>query len=290
MQGLIAQKVGMSRVFLASGEAVPVTYVKVEPNTVVRTKNADKDGYNAVVLGVRPLKVQTRKGKTHMRYRTQKEWRIDSIEGVQAGAKATAEFVPKDAIVTVTGTSKGRGFQGVIKRHGFSRGPESHGSHHHRRPGSVGMKEWPGRIMRGKKMPGRMGNDCVTRRKCIVMVSDPEEGILAIKGPIPGPAGAIVFITVEQLPEGFSMPQFLNEKAVVQKAEKQEEQKKTEVAAVEEKAEVEAKAEKEESKKGTEVVQPKEAVKQEEDTGNDPDSPLSTPNSQSEPQSQSHPS
>ena len=198
--GLIAKKVGMSRVFLENGEAVPVTYLQVEPNTVVRTKSEDKDGYNAVVLGVGPKKWKTRKGNEHTRYSKQKEWKVESLDGLEAGKQLTVENVPTESKVTITGISKGRGFQGVIKRHGFSRGPETHGSHHHRRPGSVGMAEFPGRVMKGKKLPGRMGNDTVTIKNRSVLVSDIKKGIIAVKGPIPGPNGADVFLTVESSP------------------------------------------------------------------------------------------
>ena len=98
--------------------------------------------------------------------------------------------------VDVTGESKGKGFQGVIKRYGFAGGPATHGSHFHRRPGSVGMKEWPGRVLKGKKLPGRMGNQQVTLRDRTVMACDTEKGLIAIKGPIPGPNGSSVYLTL----------------------------------------------------------------------------------------------
>ena len=146
MTGLIAKKVGMSRVFLESAEAVAVTYLEVEPNTIVRTKTEEKDGYNAVVLGVGAKKWKTRKGNEHTRYSVQKEWQVENLEGVEAGKQISIESIPVESMVTVAGVSKGKGFQGVVKRHKFSCGPKTHGSHHHRRPGSVGMKEWPGRV------------------------------------------------------------------------------------------------------------------------------------------------
>jgi len=224
MQGLIATKVGMSRVFLDSGSAVPVTYLKVKPNTVVRTKSEEKDGYNAVVLGTSPRTVNTRKGNEFKRYRTQKEWKLESIEGFNNGMEVSAAILPKDTIVTVVGVSKGKGFQGVIKRHNFAQGPKTHGSHHHRRPGSVGMCEYPGRVLKGKKMPGRMGNDQVTLHKRAVLVCNPEEGIIAVKGPVPGPNGSYVYITVEQWPDGFEVDAVLDKKVgeVVEKVESEE--------------------------------------------------------------------
>jgi len=205
MQGLIATKVGMSRVFLESGDAVPVTYLKVEPNTVVRTKKTERDGYNAVVLGARPRTHKTRKGNEHTRYQAQKEWQLESVEGLSNGMQVSAAILPKDTIVTVVGVSKGKGFQGVVKRHKFSQGPTTHGSHHHREPGSVGMREWPGRILKGKRMPGRMGGQQMTLHKRAVLICNPEEGIIAVKGPVPGPSGAMVYLTVEQWPEGFEV-------------------------------------------------------------------------------------
>jgi len=192
----------MSRVFLDNGDAVPVTYLKVEPNTVVRTKTEDKDGYNAVVLGVGAKKWKSRKGKEKTRYSKQKEWKVESVEGVKAGTEINSDIIPEGSTVTITGFSKGRGFQGVIKRHKFSTGPKTHGSHHHRRTGSVGMCEYPGRVLKGKKMPGRMGNDQVTLHGRTILVSDPEEGIVGVRGPVPGPNGASVFVTIEELPEG----------------------------------------------------------------------------------------
>lgn len=194
--GRICKKLGMSRVFTESGEAVPVTYLQVEPNTVVRTKTEDKDGYNAVVLGVKPKMWRSRKGKEHTKYAELKEWRVDSLDGLDVGKQLLCEDFASEAQVEISGTSKGKGFQGVIKRYNFSRGPETHGSHHHRKPGSIGMCEFPGRVMKGKKMPGRMGNDTVTLKKRIIMDCDNEKGIIAVRGPVPGPNGSHLYVTL----------------------------------------------------------------------------------------------
>lgn len=199
--GLIATKIGMSRIFTEEGEAVPVTYLKVEPNTVVRCKTEEKDGYNAVVLGVSGKKWKTRKGKEHVRYANQKEWQVESLDGLEPGKEISVESVPASSVVTISGISKGRGFQGVVKRYGFAGGPRTHGSHFKREPGSVGMCEFPGRVLKGKKLPGRMGTDRVTLRNRQVLVSDIKEGVVAIKGPVPGPNGSVVYVTVESLPE-----------------------------------------------------------------------------------------
>ena len=198
--GLIARKIGMSRVFLPTGEAIPVTYLKVEDNAVVRMRTQEKDGYNAAVVGIDEKTVKTRKGKELKKYANQKEFRTEASDGLQAGSKLTVEQLPAESIVTIVGTGKGKGFQGVIKRWHFSGGPASHGSHFKREPGSVGMRTWPGRIHAGKKMPGHMGLETVTLKGRSVIVCDKEKKVLAIKGPIPGGNGSIVYVTLEKSP------------------------------------------------------------------------------------------
>lgn len=195
--GRICTKLGMSRVFTENGEAVAVTYLQVEPNHVIRTKSKNKDGYDAVVLGINPKMWRTRKGNEHTKYSQIKEWKVDSLEGLEPGKELNHVGFEKDAKVRLTGVSKGKGFQGVIKRYNFSRGPETHGSHHHRKPGSIGMCEFPGRVMKGKKMPGRMGGDNVTIKGRQIMECDAEKGLIAVKGPIPGTNGGNVYITLE---------------------------------------------------------------------------------------------
>jgi len=200
MIGLIAKKVGMSRTFLESGEAVPVTYLQVQPNVVVRTKSKEKDGYDAVVLGIEPKEWKTRKGKTLTRFKEQKEFRVESLDGYDAGTELSVDVLPENAMVTVKGVTKGRGFQGVVKRHGFRGGPRTHGSHFKREPGSVGMRTSPGRIFRGHRMAGHMGNDNMTLKKRSVVVSDAMRNMIAVKGPVPGPCGAHVTLILESLP------------------------------------------------------------------------------------------
>jgi len=199
--GLIARKVGMSKVFLESGEAIPVTYLRVPTNIVVRTKTKEKDGYDAVILGIDPKNWKSRKGKEHVRYAVQKEWAVESLDGLNPGAQVTLESVPAESQVTIVGISKGKGFQGVVKRYGFTRGPMSHGSHHHREPGSSGMREKPGRVIKGKRYPGHMGLDQLTLKHRPVMACDTKSGVLAVKGPIPGPSGAAVYVTIESAPQ-----------------------------------------------------------------------------------------
>ena len=200
MAGLIAKKIGMSRVFRPDGTQVPVTYLHVEPNTIIRMRKKERDGYDALVLGVGAKKWRTRKGKEHIRYRTEKEFLAESLEGIEVGKQLTVEIIPEESAVTVTGISKGKGFAGVIKRHHFSSGPETHGSHHHREPGSIGMRAKPGKVLKGKRMPGHMGYERVTLKHRPVVLSDPKEQLLGIKGAIPGPNGATVFVTLESSP------------------------------------------------------------------------------------------
>lgn len=197
MIGVIAKKVGMSRAFLPTGEAVAVTYLEVQPNVVVRTKTSEKDGYNAVVLGINAKEWKSRKGKSNTRYGLQKEFRVESLDGFEAGKTVTAEVLPTESMVTIEGTSKGKGFQGVMKRHNFHGGPKTHGSHFKREPGSIGMRTDPGKIFRGHKMAGHMGLDTLTLKHRPVIVNDTQKNIIAVKGPVPGPVGAHVFITLE---------------------------------------------------------------------------------------------
>ena len=191
-KGLIAKKIGMSRVFLASGEAIPVTYLLVEPNVIVRTKTKERDGYDAVVLGVKPRVVRTRKGKEHTKYRFQKEWKVETLEGLLPGGEVKADAIPAESRVSVCGVSKGKGFQGVVKRYHFTRGPMSHGSHHHREPGSVGMREKPGRILKGKRMPGHMGARRHTEVGLKVVKVDAGRNLLFVRGAVPGPMRGIL--------------------------------------------------------------------------------------------------
>ncbi len=197
MSGLIAKKVGMSRIFLETGEAVAVTYLSVEPNTIVRMKTKDKDGYDAVILGIGAKPWKSRKGKENVRYARQKEWKVESLEGLETGKTVTSELLPAETLVTVTSTSKGKGFQGVVRRHHFAGGPASHGSHFKREPGSVGMRTSPGRILKGHRMAGHMGLETITLKHRPVVAMDLEKGIVAIKGPVPGPNGSIVYLTKE---------------------------------------------------------------------------------------------
>ena len=200
MIGVNAKKGGMSRVFRPTGEAVAVTYLEVSPNTVVRTKTKEKDGYDAVVLGIEPSEWKTGNGKQLKRYKVQKEWQVDSLDGFEPGKTLTVEVLPLESMVSIQGISKGKGFQGVVKRYRFGGGPRSHGSHFKREPGSVGMRTDPGRIFRGHPMAGHMGLEQITVKNREVVVNDAAKNIVGISGPVPGPNGATVFLTLESAP------------------------------------------------------------------------------------------
>ena len=193
MKGILARKVGMtSYICPDSGQMSPITVLEVNGATVLQVKTAAKDGYCAAVLGA-----FTRKnfGKNeNKKFKFIQEVTLENSDEVKRGDEVSLEVLKDLDFVKVTATSKGRGFAGVIKRYGFSRGPETHGSHHHREPGSVGMCAKPARILKGKKMPGRMGADKITLRDVRVLNLDLDDGLIALKGPVPGAKGGFVFL------------------------------------------------------------------------------------------------
>ena len=201
MKAIIGKKVGMTQIFDENGFVVPVTVIEAGPCTVAQVKSVDTDGYNAVQLGFGEVKDKhinkPEKGhfaksklaaKKHLR-----EFRVDSAD-VKVGDEVKADvFVAGDKI-DVQGTTKGKGFQGVIKRHGQHRGPMGHGSMYHRRPGSMGSTSTPGRVFKGKKLPGHMGVQTVTIQNLDVVRVDMDKNVLLVKGSVPGPKGAILKI------------------------------------------------------------------------------------------------
>jgi large subunit ribosomal protein L3 len=187
MSGILGKKVGMTRLIQDDGRVIPVTVVECPPNTITQVKTVDKDGYPAIVLGFSELKKPTKTKK----FKHVKEFKVE--EGAEF--TVTLENFLEIKLVKITAISKGKGFQGVIKRHNFSRGPETHGSHHHREPGSIGACAKPGRVAKGKKMPGRMGTDQVTVRKVKIAHLDPSKNLIALKGAVPGPNGGLVIIS-----------------------------------------------------------------------------------------------
>lgn len=193
MPGIVGQKIGMTRIINEDGRSVPVTVISCQPNTITQVKNEEKDGYTAIVVGsfARP-----RPSKNKKFYKVA-EFRVDSPEEYKVGDQIDASLFSEVASVTISAQSKGKGFQGVIKRHNFSRGPETHGSHHHREPGSIGACAMPGRVAKGKKLPGHMGVNRVTLKQVPVIMVDAKKNLIAVKGPIPGPKKGIVKLTIE---------------------------------------------------------------------------------------------
>ncbi len=192
MTGILGKKIGMTRLFEDDGRVIPVTVVSCEPNEVVQVKTAEKDGYPALVLGFSKLQKPTKTKK----FRRVREFTIaeDQVANYKKGDLVSLESFAGIEKVTIVSTSKGKGFQGVIKRHNFSRGPETHGSHHHREPGSIGACTKPGRVAKGKKLPGRMGNARVTVKGVKVVLIDDQKNIICLKGAVPGPNGGLVTI------------------------------------------------------------------------------------------------
>jgi large subunit ribosomal protein L3 len=201
-KGLIGKKVGMTSVFASDGTLVPVTVLEVGPCVITQVKTVKTDGYNAVQMGFGPKKLErcTRPVAGHFAkvgdvgYTVLREFRVDDPEAYEPGQSIGLDQLTPGDKVTVTGTSKGRGFQGTIKRHGFGRGPETHGCRNHRKPGSVGCSAWPARIIKGKKMPGHMGVDRKTVKNLVVVDVRPEENLLMVKGPVPGAKTGILEI------------------------------------------------------------------------------------------------
>ncbi|HEX6314025.1 MAG TPA: 50S ribosomal protein L3 [Gemmatimonadaceae bacterium] len=203
MAGLIGRKLGMTQIFVDTGAAVPVTVIEAGPCPVTQLKTSDTDGYSAVQLGfgARNEKHSTRAERGHaakagldVAPRLLSEFRVGSIEGYEVGQSLTVEqFAPGDR-VKVTGRSKGRGFQGVVKRHGFRGRPGSHGHPKARNPGTLGPGTNPSRVIKGKKMPGQMGNVQHTVRNLRVERIDPERNLLFVRGAVPGAANGIVLI------------------------------------------------------------------------------------------------
>ncbi len=191
MTGIIGKKLGMTRVIQDDGRVIPITVLHCEPNEVAQVKTVDKDGYPAIVLGLSVLKNPTK----NRRYHYMKEFRVEEGSEVKKGDTISVEIFTEGDTVRVSGKSKGKGFQGVIKRYNFSRGPMSHGSHHKRQPGSVGANASPARIHRGKKLPGRMGCKTITRPHAQVAYIDKVNNLIGIKGALPGGNKSVITIT-----------------------------------------------------------------------------------------------
>ena len=202
-KGIIGRKLGMTQLFTENGSVVPVTVVEVGPCVVVQKKTVDNDGYSAVQLGFEDIReklvVKPRKGhfdKAQVAYkRVLKEFKLDNADALNVGDIIKADTFEAGDKVDVTGVSKGKGYQGTIKRLGFHRQPMSHGtSGYHRHQGSMGANTDPSRVMKGKGMPGHMGSEQVTIQNLNVVKVDGENNLIAIKGAVPGPNGGLVVV------------------------------------------------------------------------------------------------
>ena len=199
-KGLIGKKIGMTQIFDESGKVIPVTVIEAGPCVVAQVKTVETDGYQAVQLGFgdikekklnKPTKGHFTKAnvtpKKHLR-----EFRLDSVEGLTVGQELKADIFTAGDKIDIQGTSKGKGFQGVIKRHGQSRGPMGHGSMYHRRPGSMGPTSTPGRVFKGKRLPGHMGAQTISILNLEVVRVDLDKNVILVKGSVPGAKGAIL--------------------------------------------------------------------------------------------------
>ncbi len=199
-KGLIGKKLGMTQIFDEQGKVIPVTVIEAGPCVVAQVKTVETDGYNAIQLGFGEIKEskvnKPEKGhfakskvapKKHLR-----EFRLDSVENINVGDELKADTFAAGDQLDIQGTSKGKGFQGVIKRHGQSRGPMGHGSMYHRRPGSMGSTSTPGRVFKGKKLPGHTGHQTITIQNLEVVRVDLDKNVILVKGSVPGAKGAIL--------------------------------------------------------------------------------------------------
>ena len=200
-KGILGRKLGMTQVFTKSGKLIPVTVISVEPNVVTQIKTVENDGYEAIQLGFdtkrEKLATKASIGHTNKANTTPKRF-FREIRGVEInnyslGQEISCDIFEAGEVVDVTGTTKGHGFQGVIKRHGQSRGPMGHGSHYHRRPGSMGTMR-PMRVFKGKKLPGHMGVLTVTIQNLEIVSVDKENNVILVKGNVPGPKKSLVII------------------------------------------------------------------------------------------------
>ena len=200
MKGIIGKKIGMTQIFDEKGNVIPVTVIETAGNVVTQVKTVETDGYNSIQLGYgevkskhinKPLEGHFKKAgvenKKHLR-----EFRTDDVANYKVGDEVKTDIFAAGDKVDVQGTSKGKGFQGVIKRHGQHRGPMGHGSMYHRRPGSMGSTSTPGRVFKGKKLPGHMGRVTVTIQNLDVVRVDMDKNVILVKGSVPGAKGAIL--------------------------------------------------------------------------------------------------
>ena len=202
VNGLLGRKLGMTRVFTEDGRWIEVTLLEAGPCMIVQRKTTDRDGYNAVQVGFGEIK-EARCNKPLAGHfakagitakRVLREFRIDASSDLKPGDEIGTDMFKVGDHVDVSGTSKGKGFAGVIKRHGMKGGPGSHGSHFHRAPGSIGQSADPSKVYKGKRLPGRMGNAKVTTQNLEVVTVDAEKNLIAVRGAVPGANGGLVVL------------------------------------------------------------------------------------------------
>ena len=201
-KAIIGKKIGMTQIFDENGKVVPVTVLEAGPCTVTQIKTEENDGYASVQFGFgfvkenkvnKPMKGHFDKSEVEAK-RYLREFRFDNIQDFNLGDEIKVDVFESGEKIDVTGVSKGKGFQGVIKRHGQSRGPMAHGSKYHRRPGSMGASSNPSRVFKGKKLPGRMGGVQTTVQNLEVVKVDAERNILLVRGAVPGPKGGLLIV------------------------------------------------------------------------------------------------
>lgn len=208
LQGMLGRKIGMTQIFNEAGQRIPVTVVEVGPVTVVQVKTMEKDGYESVQVGYEPLtkeKQINKPARGHFKQvaptRHLREFKVEDMSQVEVGQSFDLTIFSEGEKLSVSGISKGKGFQGVIKRHGFKGGPGAHGSRFHRQPGSIGNRTFPGRVFPGKRMAGHMGAKRVTTRNVEIQKVIPERNLLLLKGPVPSHNGALVELRKVVLPK-----------------------------------------------------------------------------------------
>jgi len=200
--GLIGRKLGMTRIFGDDGSVVPVSVIEASPNSITRLRTPERDGYAALQLGAGEARRQTKPvagqfkelAKELQRPAAVREVRVDSVDDYEVGQQLDVSLFAAGDLVDVTGVSKGQGFAGTIKRHHFKRGPKTHGSTNYRAPGSIGAGTTPGRVFKGTRMGGHLGNEQVTVKKLTVVRVDPERRLLLVKGAVPGSRNSLLLI------------------------------------------------------------------------------------------------
>lgn len=200
--GILGKKLGMSQFFDPEGRSIPVTLIEAGPCRITQLKSEDTDGYTAVQLGFGDVreKLVNRPARGHLAksgddlLRHLREYRVNSVDGLELGSEVTVAAFEAGQKVDVSGDTMGRGFAGYQKRHGFSRGPMTHGSKNHREPGSTGAGTTPGRVYPGKRMAGRYGGKQITTRGLVILKVDTERNLLVVKGSVPGKPGSLLDI------------------------------------------------------------------------------------------------